>query len=452
MKQVLHKATLGVALLALVAAGSGIARADDAPPPDRPVPNYDGREEPTTAADVMVWIPRVMFYPVYVVTEYGVRTPLSWLFRTAEENHWPTKVVDFLTVGPGERVMLVPSAFVDFGFRPSVGLYVLAERVGREGHSMRFHAATGGKEWFTVAADDRLEIGRETAFEARAEFTTRPDFLFHGIGPRTPGEENESRYGKTLWTVGLGLEHTLGLRSTVRTDAAVLGVDFDADDRCCGEPSLATAAEEGRFPVPPAADTGFLVYEHGLVLDVDTRPPRPQPGGGVHFNLDTAVGADIRSGDGDHGYVRYGGTLGGWVDVTGHYRLVGLSVTARFADPLGGEVPFTRLIDPSEVGPLPGFRPGRLRDRSMLAARLEYRWPIWMFLDGTLHAAVGNVFGEHLDGFDLGATRMSIGMGMKSALRRDHPFDLILAFGTEPLDQGFAVDSVRFVVGTSRAF
>src|SRR5262249_8130399 len=53
-------------LLALLLA-AGIAHADD----QRPVPDYQGRgDAPTDAGDVLIWVPRVVFAPVYFVAEY----------------------------------------------------------------------------------------------------------------------------------------------------------------------------------------------------------------------------------------------------------------------------------------------------------------------------------------------------------------------------------------------
>lgn len=35
----------------------------------RQPPDYDGRPEPTTAGDVALWVPRVVLFPLYVVSE-----------------------------------------------------------------------------------------------------------------------------------------------------------------------------------------------------------------------------------------------------------------------------------------------------------------------------------------------------------------------------------------------
>ena len=134
--------------------------------------------------------------------------------------------------------------------------------------------------------------------------------------------------------------------------------------------------------------------------------------------------------------------------------MVGLSVVADFADPLtrGTEIPFTEQASLGGFRPMGGFLEGRLVDRSDAVAMLDYQWPVWVWLDGVVHYAVGNVFGEHLDGFELGLLRQSFGMGIRSTGRRDHSFELLLAFGTRTFDDGAGIENVRFVVGTTSGF
>jgi hypothetical protein len=77
---------------------------------------------------------------------------------------------------------------------------------------------------------------------------------------------------------------------------------------------------------------------------------------------------------------------------------------------------------------------------------------VWIWLDGQALYEIGNVFGEHLSGFDLGLLRSSFGMGVRATSSRDHVFQLLLAFLTEPFDDGHHIDEVRFVFGGSNEF
>ena len=44
------------------------------------MPDYDGRgDESVSAGDVLIWIPRAIFAPIYLVSEYVLRKPLGAL-------------------------------------------------------------------------------------------------------------------------------------------------------------------------------------------------------------------------------------------------------------------------------------------------------------------------------------------------------------------------------------
>jgi outer membrane protein assembly factor BamA len=152
--------------------------------------------------------------------------------------------------------------------------------------------------------------------------------------------------------------------------------------------------------------------------------------------------------------VKYGATLGGFVDVDGQQRVLGLSLIADFADPLrsDGQIPFAEQVGLGGERPMRGFLEGRLLDRSAVVAQLEYRGPVWVWLDGTFHYAVGNVFGRHLGGFEADLLRQSFGIGLRANNARDHAFEILSAFGTETFEQGGRVDTFRFVLGASSGF
>src|SRR5690242_3013354 len=82
----------------------------------REVPDYDGREQPTRARDVLLWGPRVVFAPAYVVSEYLLRRPVGFVIAGAERAGLPTLLYDLFTFGPGQKGGLIPTAYVDFGF------------------------------------------------------------------------------------------------------------------------------------------------------------------------------------------------------------------------------------------------------------------------------------------------------------------------------------------------
>jgi hypothetical protein len=99
-----------------------------------------------------------------------------------------------------------------------------------------------------------------------------------------------------------------------------------------------------------------------------------------------------------------------------------------------------------------GFVPGRLLGRSSAVATLRYRWPIWIWLDGSIQLATGNVFDAHLSGFQAKLLRLSAAIGVESVGSPDSSVELLLGAGTETFEHGTQVTSLRLVVGSNHGF
>jgi hypothetical protein len=426
-------------------------------PPRRPVPNYDGRAPPSpTAGEVFLWVPRVLLFPLYLVSEYLLRVPLGFVVSRAEEEEIPEKVLDFFTFGPGNRGRWTPSFFFDFGFRPSVGFFFSYEDVPVDDTELLLHFATWGKSWLTGSVGNRIAPeGAPWSMTLRGTATRRPDGLFFGIGGATQ-EQQRSRYQFRQFDAELRFDTEPFWRaSTVSLWAGVRDMQFSgqAEDVCCNGLPLADRVAQGDFAsLPPGFEDGYLIYRQGARLTLDTRKERPHPGHGIRLELRGEQAFDLQ-GPVDRRWVSYGGAVGVHVDLTGDQNVLSFTLSADVAEPIEGEIPFTELIVISgSGGPLRGFVGRRLIGESAAAGIAEYRWPIWMWLDASVHVAVGNIYGGRFDSFSLDDSRLSFGVGVRSSRHRDHSFDLMLAFGTDQLDDGPDIESVRFVFGSSRAF
>jgi hypothetical protein len=82
----------------------------------------------------------------------------------------------------------------------------------------------------------------------------------------------------------------------------------------------------------------------------------------------------------------------------------------------------------------------------------EYRYPILASLDGSLHAAIGNVFGPHLEGFEPRLLRLSFDLGIDAPGPRDHALKALVGFGTETFADGTHPNSVRLAFGGTTGF
>src|SRR4051812_10600010 len=143
-------AVFGLLCALAVLASSLTASAESEP--HRALPDYDGRAgqgHPTTPGQGLLWVPRVLLFPVYLVTEYVVRRPLGFAITAAERAELPAALYDIFAFGPDHKAGIVPIAFVDFGFYPSIGLYAFWDDAGFKGHQLRLRGSTSGSRWLS---------------------------------------------------------------------------------------------------------------------------------------------------------------------------------------------------------------------------------------------------------------------------------------------------------------
>ncbi len=421
------------------------------PSPPRDLPSYDGRPPPaTTAGEALLWIPRVVLFPIHVVTELVLRRPLGFLTVAAEQGKWIQKLTDAFTFGPTNNIGIVPTALLDFGFRTSVGVYAFYDDFLVKDNALRLHAAFGGTDWLRLTVADRIPIANNAYLKIRGEASRRPDFYFYGIGP-TSRIQDRSRYGAD-WLDGSAAFHAV-LPHGVTVDAFT-GVKTATfyDSEYARNLSVSERTVNKVFPVPATYDAGITDFRVGGNVAIDTRRPRPEPGSGVRVEASGSFGTDLRARQ-TTSWVKYGGAIGGFIDLTGHNHVLSLSATALFADPLRDQpIPFAELVSLGGSNPMTGFREGRLLGRSAAAATLEYRYPIWAFLDGDAQVAVGNVFNEHLDGLTPENLRLSFDVGVRAIGARDHSFSVLVGAGTETFGQGGRLNEARLLIGASSGF
>ncbi len=418
----------------------------------RETPDYDGRgEAPTTVGEGALWVPRVALFPAYLVSEYLVRRPLGFVVTSAEQGRWIQELSDFFTFGPENNIGIVPTALVDFGFRSSVGVYFFYDDFLARQNDLRVHAGYGGEDWLRLTVADRVRLDDDSTVKFRVEAWKRPDGAYYGLGPSSL-DAASTHYGAHIYDAGMVFESQTTKTVRIEADFGVRHQDF-FDATCCDAPSLAGRIEAGAISAPPGFVDGYTAQRMALSFAYDTRPPRPEPGSGMRLELQAENAIDMDSPT-EGRWVRWGGSLGGFVDLTGTARVVGLAVHTQFVEPLADrDVPFTEQAQLGGESILRGFREGRLVDRSLAALTLEYRYPIWSFLDGALDAGVGNVFGDHLEGFSPKRLRFAFDAGMRTANKhRDHSFDFLVGAGTETFEDGAALTELRLVLGARKGF
>ena len=423
------------------------------------MPSYDGRTpEPPSAGDGLLWIPRVVLAPTYVVGEYVLRAPLSAAIPAAEEIDFFTKVYNFFAFGPDNKAGIFPVALAEFNLKPSVGIYAFWDDAGFKGNDLSLHTEAWPDDWFGATLQQRILLDKDRTLQLRFYEMHRPDRLFYGIGPNTL-ESSESRYGLQQIEGDVSYEWRFWQMSRIETTVGMRDV-YVFDGHYGSDPSLTTEAATGAFPIPYGYGLEYTAQYDRVIAAVDSRVPEQRLGSGARLELGAEQGSDVRNAP-LSGWVRYGATAAGYIDLTGTRRVLGLSVMTQFADPLGaGSIPFTELVYLGGDHAMQGFWIGRLLGRSAAVATASYAWPIGPWVDGDLQLAVGNVFGEHLSGFDPGLLRfsgtfgLSIGGRQKTAIMgsQDAPLQIIIGIGSETFDHGGQIDSLRLTAGVPLSF
>ncbi len=437
-------AALAAGVLGLSSCPSAVAAESD----KRVVPDYEGRPSaPPTVGETLLWVPRVVFSPVYFTTEYLLRRPIGATVTAAERANLPHILYDFFAFGPDHKAGVAPVAFVDFGLNPSVGAYAFWDDAIFKGDDLRAHFSGWPAEWLGGSAAQHVRFGGGDTLTLRFAGVRRPDFPFYGIGPRTT-ESERARYGTDAADGSLAAAFPYWRASKLEVGVGASYASF-YDGHYAGDPGIVEMSRSGAYPLPDGFSSGYAAVTNRLGLSLDSRQPFPHDGSGFRIEGAAEQGAAFGS-FAPSEWIQYGGDAAGFLDLDGHRRTVSLSAYTSFVDPVGGgSVPFDRLATlGGDKAPMPGFLAGRMFDRSAAVATLRYRWPIGPWVDGSLQAAVGNVFGEHLEGFDTRLLRVSAAIGLESDSSPDSAFHFLIGFGTETFEQGGKVDSFRLALGT----
>ncbi len=475
-------ATLSVALLAIAAstarADEPQTRASESPAPDadapetdapdtdadeaseeeapleerRPLPDYDGRpERGTDAEDIALWIPRVLFSPLYLVTEYVLRQPIGFVMTELERIRAFRWLHDLFTFGPNREIGIFPTAFWELGFNPSVGVYSYWKGFLIDENRLDLSGATWGSDWLALTVSDRVRPIPLMSVVGRFNAVRRPDQLFGGIGWNA-AQSVWTRYAIDSIDASLRVELEPWRRSIIVYEIGYRSASFTSG-RFNGDPGV---LETGQ--VPPAFDTGYDAVRAGAELVLDTRELRELTTGGARIAAFAEQNAAF-GGVALTRWVRWGGSVLLSTDALGHGRVLSLrgdvGLISRFDGAPEGVIPFTELFDlggspAARVtwGPMPGFRPGLARGLSMAVVSASYVWPLWVFLDAHVRLGVGNVFAEYFEDFQADRLALSFDMGVMPRFAGEHPFEILFGLGTTTFGHGTQIYSVRFAVGT----
>ena len=400
-------------------------------------------------------MPRVLLSPLYLTTEWLIRRPLGAAISAAERADLPNALYNFFAFGPDHKAGVAPIAFVDFGFNPSVGVYGFWDDAFFKGDDLRVHASFWTDDWIGASLVQRIRFHGKDSVQLKVVGVRRPDHVFYGLGPSTL-QSAQSRYGEDKLDFGVLFDFLVWRASKVDAGVGVRSVSF-RDGHYGHDAGILENVAAGVFLLPDGFSRGYTAEYTDVLVALDSRRPYPAAGSGVRLEAQAEQGNDMRQSPGSY-WIHTAGGAGVFWDVNGYRRVVSLSAMTMFSDPLGGRpVPFTELVTvggdvsgSAFPAPMPGFFPGRLVDRSAAVGTLRYKWPIGPWIAGSLQGAVGNVFGEHLQGFDTKLLRISGAFGIESDSSPDSSFEFVFGVGTETFEHRAQIDSLRLAIGITR--
>jgi len=397
--------------------------------------HFRGRTNQPTALEGFAWIPRVVFFPLYVVTEYGLRVPLYALAAWADRNHVVPIMRDVFH--PTDGIWWHPTIKLDLTTRTMAGVSARWENMGVEGHELKASVSFGGIDAWVITGRDRWRFGPAYA-GVRGGYLTRPDRAFYGIGPNAGSFRTNFNLARVDAFAFAGIEPN----NHFRLEAAQ---GYQSDQTGPGDaPSIESRI---RLQAVPGFGTEIRLGMTTVELKVDSRRVLEE-NGGIRLLVNGAYARDTLSWD--RAFVTAGMDVEAALEVIHPDRVLTARLKAAEAFALGDEpVPMTQL--PTLGGDDHyAFAQGRFRGQSIAMAELSYRYPIAYYVDAQWTASVGNAFGERFQGFDLGAMTGSFGVGIRTRRTGTPTLEMAVGVGTTRFDAAtVGVENVRLYFGTT---
>ena len=249
---------------------------------------------------------------------------------------------------------------------------------------------------------------------------------FFGIGPDS--QESESNFAHQQATA----EVSLGTDSARRISLhAIFGVDFNEISEGKDKDQRSTTDPLPNQDLPPGVEEEIPIgrLQIGLRYDSKNRPGNPSKG----IDASLAAGIFQELDDDQFGFWKVSADLTTYIHLF-YNRVLALRVAGELREPFSDrEIPFYYLSELGRQETIRGFKRGRFRDRHMVLASAEYRYPIWRMADAILFVDVGQVAHDIFN--DLSSDNFEVGYG--GGIRFWGEEGLITSFVIGKSDDGF---------------
>jgi hypothetical protein len=409
------------------------------PPPDpRKGERSDGRLQPPSAAQILVWPARLVLMPLRFLWK-GLSYPLAAMANHEEKHHLSQKVYLMFTTADG-MLGVRPELEYNLSFEPTVGASFFDRKLfGRDTYfDAVFRGNVSDDIAYTRVRASPLPGRWSTQLDLMTEFNRRDDQLFTGIGME---HLIPSRYMvsslvvQTLarFTVRPEVGFFLGTQLGIRrfANGRSVGGDPPIEEVYCVRNVVGRCVDGVNDALVPGFNQGTQFFRAigGFVLDTRDSAFRPSSGALLELHLDYSHGL----GDDPSNYLRVSGSTTGVLDLWKRTHVLIVRAWGMIVAPFSGQpVPFTELVVLGGPDNLRGVRPSYLRDFSGVLFTSEYRWPIWMWMDASLFADAGGVFGQGFSGFAVEKLVPDVGMALRVRTAKAFYFQLQTAWS--PLD------------------
>ena len=408
----------------------------------RPTPNYDGRRpESHTTENVALAVPRALLAPFWLLLQglrvpagAAVRSPLAVnLFETA--SGVSTDLSSHVDVQ--SRVGLAPRRNRAAGRRPLVGALAAIRRLGYQQHTLRLLFATGGEGAFDGEIWDRQAWSHNFETGVRFSWYERPDVPFYGPPGTDGAPEAEQRAFVRRVGGSVTITASAGRYVQVHVATGMRGTETDL-----GTAPWVLATQQ-------SPRDSYIAWNTDAEVAVDSRD-----------RSESGFRAAIR---GHHGVVLTEPLERRWVVVEGHAgaysevmaprRVIGLELMYAHGQALGSQpLPFAEIPTLGGGDPMNGFLEGRMRANDVAAVSLVYRWPVWVWLDGVSHIAVGGILHDNAE-VSIRDLHASWDVGVRTRPGGLVDGTLLFGLGSARFDAPvFGLERARVLFALSRSF
>jgi len=405
-------------VIAMSMVATGLARADDAPPPrdepsaaeveSAPVPGTEsGRTDPADHDSVLRDIGQGALFVPRVAVEVAlspVRASVWALDRFQLVDRFKRIFFD-----DSETYGLYPTLVLDQSYGLTVGGRFVHRNLFGEHEHLALRAGTGGEYRAQASAGVRSgeRFGERTQLELRGEFERRPADAFYGIG-NTEGSM-VAYHREELFRASTRVDMRAISALHVRAAAALTDIAYaDSSDGPPIEMIYTTSSLTG-WP-----GTRNLYGELELRWD-SRRVSTPFAG---HHVIDAGSLLAVYAGpvhplDGGVDYWRYGGEAQQFLQLGAGPRALATRLYAEGVTGATQDIAFTQLPELGGKTHLRGYPRDRFRDRFAAVGSLEYLWDLGNYPMASLFIDVGRVFPSPRD---IEPTNLRVGYGFSLQL------------------------------------